>query len=89
MTAAVLQGNTDVLRRAVRVTLTKCTSSNQRVYAIDGQSYVTAITADAGYEISSIKITMGGADVSAYYKDGIIAIPMVTGDIVITAKAVT
>lgn len=89
VTAAVLRGNTDVLRRAVRAALTKCTSSNKRVYAIDGQSYVTAITADVGHEVSSVKIMMGGVDVSAYYKDGIIAIPAVTGDIVITAKAVT
>ena len=28
---------------------------------------------------------MGGIDVSAYYKDGIISIPEVTGDIIITA----
>lgn len=89
VTAAVLRGSTDVLRRAVRAALTKCTSSNKRVYAIDGQSYVTAITADVGYEVSSVEITMGGVDVSAYYKDGIISIPEVTGDIVITAKAVT
>ena len=32
---------------------------------------------------------MGGVDVSTYYKDGIISIPEVTGDIVITATAVT
>lgn len=88
VTAAVLRGNTDVLRRAVRAALTKCTSSNKRVYAIDGQSYVTAINADVGHEVSSVKIMMGGVDVSAYYKDGIISIPEVTGDIVITAKAV-
>ena len=88
VTAAVLRGNTDVLRRAVQAALTKCTSSNKRVYAIDGQSYVTAITADVGHEVSSVKIMMGGVDVSAYYKDGIISIPEVTGDIVITAKAV-
>ena len=89
VTAAVLRGSTDVLRRSVQVNLTKCTSSNKRVYAIDGQSYVTAITADGGHEVSSVKITMGGVDVSAYYKDGIISIPEVTGDIVIAAKAAT
>ena len=88
VTAAVLRGSTDVLRRAVRVALTKCTSSNPRVYAIDGQSYCTAITADPGCEVSNVKIMMGGEDVSTFYKDGVIAIPEVIGDIVITATAV-
>lgn len=88
VTAAVLRGSTDVLRRAVRVALTKCTSSNPRAYVIDGQSYCTAITADTGCEVSNVKIMMGGEDVSTFYKDGVIAIPEVIGDIVITATAV-
>lgn len=88
VTAAVLRGSTDVLRRAVRVALTKCTSSNPRVYVIDGQSYCTAITADTGCEVSNVKIMMGGEDMSTFYKDGVIAIPEVIGDIVITATAV-
>ena len=44
--------------------------------------------AHTGYVINSVTILMGGVDVSTYYKDGIIAIPEVTGDIVITATAV-
>ena len=88
VTAVVLRGSTDVLRRAVRVALTKCTSSNPRGYVIDGQSYCTAITADTGCKVSNVKIMMGGADVSTFYKDGVIAIPKVIGDIVITATAV-
>lgn len=88
VTADVLRGSTDVLRRAVRVALTKCTSSNPRAYVIDGQSYCTAITADTGCEVSNVKIMMGGKDVSTFYKDGVIAIPEVIGDIVITATAV-
>lgn len=88
VTANVLRGSTDVLRRAVRVALTKCTSSNPRAYVIDGQSYCTAITADTGCEVSNVKIMMGGVDVSTFYKDGVIAIPKVIGDIVITATAV-
>lgn len=88
VTAVVLRGSTDVLRRAVRVALTKCTSSNPRGYVIDGQSYCAAITADTGHNVSNVKIMMGGVDVSTFYKDGVIAIPKVTGDIVITATAV-
>ena len=88
ITASVFKGTTEMLRRLVTKNLTQCTSSNARVYAIDGQSYVTTLTAHTGYGIDSVTILMGGVDVSTYYKDGIISIPEVTGDIVITATAV-
>lgn len=89
ITSAVFKGTTDILRRVVTYSLTQCVSSNTRVYVIDGQSYVTTLAASEGYALESIQITMGGTDVSTYYKDGIISIPEVTGDIVITATAVT
>ena len=88
ITASVFKGTTEMLRRLVTKNLTQCASSNTRVYAIDGQSYVTTLTANIGYGIDSVTILMGGVDVSTYYKDGIISIPEVTGDIVITATAV-
>ena len=88
ITASVFKGTTEMLRWLVTKNLTQCASSNPRLYVIDGQSYVTTITANTGYEVSDIKIMMGGVDVSTYYKDGIISIPTVTGDIVITATAV-
>lgn len=88
ITASVLKGTTEMLRRSVTKNLTQCASSNARIYAIDGQSYVTTLTAHTRYEINSVTITMGGLDVSTYYKDGIISIPEVTGDIVITATAI-
>lgn len=88
VTSRVFSGTAEVLRRSITQTLTACTSSNPRIYAIDGQSYVTTLTANVGYDMSSVTITMGGVDVSTYYKDGIISIPEVTGDIVITATAV-
>lgn len=88
ITTSVFKGTTEMLRRLVTKNLTQCTSSNARIYAIDGQSYVTTLTANTGYGIDSVTILMGGVDVSTYYKDGIISIPEVTGDIVITATAV-
>lgn len=88
ITNSVFKGTKDVLRRLIIKNLTKCTSSNTRAFVIDGQSYVTALNANSGYVINSVSITMGGMDVSTYYKDGIISIPEVTGDIVITATAV-
>lgn len=88
VTPSVFNGTTAVLRRLITRNLTQCISSNARIYAIDGQSYVTTLTTDEGYTINNVTITMGGTDVSTFYKDGIISIPEVTGDIVITAAAV-
>lgn len=88
ITGQVFNGTTTVLRRSITKSLTQCASSNTRIYVIDGQSYVTSLTANEGYNIDSVNITMGGVDVSTFYKDGIISIPEVTGDIVITATAV-
>lgn len=85
ITEAAFRGTEDILRRSITKSLTQCSSSNPRVYVIDGQSYVTTLTANNGHTINSVAITMGGIDVSAYYKDGIISIPEVTGDIIITA----
>lgn len=88
ITGAVFDGNKTILRRSITKNLTQCASSNARIYVIDGQSYVTNLTANEGYSIDSVNITMGGVDVSTFYKDGIISIPEVTGDIVITATAI-
>lgn len=89
ITSTVFNGNTTILRRVITKNLTQCTSSNTRIYVIDGQSYVTNLIANEGYGIDRVSITMGGVDVSTFYKDGIISIPEVTGDIVITATAIT
>lgn len=89
ITGVVFDGNTTILRRSITKNLTQCTSSNPRIYVISGQSYVTNLIANEGYSINSVNITMGGVDVSTFYKDGVISIPEVTGDIVITATAIT
>ena len=71
-------------------TLTKVANSNSAVAAEDGTAYNATITAEAGYTMSSVTITMGGTDITAtaYNADtGVISIAAVTGDVVITAKA--
>lgn len=65
--------------------LTNCVSSNTTTEAIDGESYSATITANSGYELSSVVVTMGGNAVSV--TDGTINIASVTGNIVITAVA--
>lgn len=91
ITSKVFRGIETTLNRKVTKTLTNCISSNLRCYAIDGQSYVTSLICDDGYDLgegATVTITMGGVDVSTYYKNGIISIPEVTGDIEIIATAI-
>jgi hypothetical protein len=73
---------------SVTNTLTNCTSNNSAKQAIEGNSYSATITAKSGYELSSVKVTMGGTDISASaVSGGKITISNVTGNIVITAVA--
>ena len=68
--------------------LTNCTNSNSDTQAVGGQAYTATITANDGYELSSVAVTMGGTDItSSAVSDGVINIASVTGNIVITASA--
>lgn len=90
VTSQVWKATEAVLRRKVTLTVENATTSNKAVSVTDGESYVSQITAIDGYTLEGAEttITMGGADMSTYYSNGTIAIPRVTGDIVITVKAV-
>lgn len=69
--------------------LENVTVNNKTGLLMEGDDYCAALTADEGYELESVTVTMGGTDITAQvYADGIITIPAVTGDIVITASAV-
>ena len=69
--------------------LTNVTNSNSNTSVTDGSSYSGNLTANSGYTLGSVNITMGGSDItSSCYSDGTINIPTVNGDIVITATAV-
>jgi hypothetical protein len=65
--------------------LTNCTISNTATQAKEGSSYSATISANSGYELKSLVVTMGGANVSV--SGGNINIANVTGNIVITAVA--
>lgn len=68
--------------------LTHCTNSNSIVTIEEGNRYRGDITANTGYILSSVVITMGGVDItSSCYNNGAINISNVTGNIVITAIA--
>lgn len=69
-------------------TLTKCTSNNSAKQVAQGNSYSATITANSGYAMSSIKVTMGGTDITSTAVSGNkITVASVTGNIVITAVA--
>lgn len=69
----------------VKNTLTNCTSNNSATKVVQGSAYSATITANSGYELSSVVVTMGGSPVSV--SGGTISIANVTGNIVITAVA--
>ena len=70
---------------AISKTLTYCTISNSATKVVEGSSYSATITANDGYELKSVTVTMGGANVSV--TNGVINIAKVTGNIVINAVA--
>lgn len=73
---------------SVTNTLTNCVSSNSATEAIGGESYNATISANSGYELSSVVVTMGGTDITASaVSGGNISIAEVAGNIVITAVA--
>lgn len=90
ITAGVFKGTEVALLRRVVRTLTDCTIDNTKSAVTDGESYAATLTPNTGFTLegATVTIMMGGTNVSTYYKDGVIAIPRVTGDLVITATAV-
>lgn len=90
ITSAVFKGTKTNLYYAINKNLTGCSLDGKNV-VIAGQDFVAGLTADSEYTLdgATITITMGGIDMSTYYSDGKIAIPNVTGNIEITATAVS
>lgn len=70
---------------SVTKNLTNCTISNSATQVVGGGSYSATVTANSGYTLDSVSVTMGGSAVSV--SGGVINIASVTGDIVITAVA--
>lgn len=69
--------------------LTNVTTDNTAAVVSEHAAYSASLTAAEGYELDTVTVTMGGADITAAaYSDGKIAIGAVTGDVVITASAV-
>ena len=88
ITAQVFSGTAATRKVSVAQNLTHCSSSYSRDVAEAGATFTATLTADTGYALKTVTITMGGVDMSQYYSGGTINIPSVTGNIVITATAV-
>lgn len=72
-------------------TLSHVINSNSATTVNEDTSYLCALTAESGYTISSVTVTMDGTDVTATAytaANGVVYIADVTGDIVITATAI-
>lgn len=74
---------------SINNTLSHVVTDNEATSIEDGAAYTATLTADTGYTLNSVTITMGGTDItSTAYSNGNISIASVTGDIVITAVAI-
>lgn len=72
--------------------LTNAETSNSAASIAGGASYSATITAEDGYTISAVTVTMGGTDITSTAWDadtGVITIAQVTGDVVISATAIS
>lgn len=77
-----------VTTHTVTNTLTHCTTSNHATSVDEGASYTATISADSGYTLSTVTVTMGGTDITATaYSGGVVSIASVTGNVTIMATA--
>ena len=77
-----------IVSYSVTNNLTNVVTSNIISTVNEGESYSATLSANSGYELNSVAVSMGGIDItSTTYSNGLVSISSVTGDIVITASA--
>ena len=78
----------DITYYTITNELTNVSASNSTARVASGSAYSSTLTVPEGYTMGAVRVTMGGVDVTAdVYLDGVINIPAVTGDVVMTASA--
>lgn len=76
------------IKYTITNTLTNCTNSNTATSVDENTSYSAIITANTGYRLSTVTVTMGGTDITnTVVSNGVISIGNVIGDVIITAEA--
>jgi hypothetical protein len=84
-TVDYVNGTIEVVH-SVTNNLTNVATSNPAVSVANGATYTATLTTANGNAFESVVVTMGGTDVTAsVYSNGVISIPAVTGNLVITA----
>lgn len=74
---------------SISCVLEHVTVDNKTAILAQGDGYRAVLTAEEGYVLDAVTVTMGGEDITAgTYADGVVSIPEVAGDVVITASAV-
>ena len=70
--------------------LLNCGSSSSVSSINEGSTHTETITANSGYTLTgaTVSVTMSGTDISSCYTNGVLTVPSVTGDIVISVAAV-
>lgn len=77
-----------VKKYSVAYNLTSVSSSNAIATIVEGSKFTTTLTANTGYSLKSVTVTMGGTNItSSAYANGVVTINSVTGNVVITAVA--
>ena len=73
---------------SIKSNLTNCTINNSVTSVKKGASYSATITANDGYTLGVVTVTMGGTDItSSAVSGGKITVSSVTGNVTITASA--
>lgn len=80
----------DFIMYSITRNLVGCESDSDAASIVRSEMYTETITALTGYKMegATIEITMGSMDVSNALVDGVLVIPEVIGDIIITISAV-
>lgn len=77
-----------IIKFSITNKLTNVSNSNSAIQIDYGNSYSATITANSGYDITSITVTMGGVDItSTAFNNNEINISKVTGDLIISISA--
>lgn len=80
----------EVVQYSITSNLSNVVSSNSATSIEDRGNYITKLTANEGYTIDNVAVTMGGTDITSGAYDsstGNVNISPVTGDITVTASA--
>ena len=81
-------GSTEPITYTITNTLTQCLTNNNNATVTKDSRYTATLTANSGYRIKTITVTMGGTDItSSAVSNDTVTIAKVTGNVVITVVA--